>query len=79
MFTTSCRQARADFAGLWDKVTQDREIVIIRRHGTEAVALIAADELSSLLETVHLLRSPKNAKRLLTALHRALQSEKLSN
>ncbi len=33
--------------------------------------MIAADELASLLETVHLLRSPANAKRLLTALARA--------
>jgi antitoxin YefM len=32
------------------------------------VALIAEDELSSLLECVYLLRSPKNAKRLFRAL-----------
>jgi antitoxin YefM len=37
------------------------------------VALIAADELQSLLETAHLLRSPVNAERLLTALTRAQQ------
>ncbi len=37
------------------------------------MALIAADELESILETAHLLRSPKNAERLLTALHRARQ------
>jgi len=34
--------------------------------------LIAADELSSLMETAHLMRSPANAMRLLTALQRAL-------
>jgi antitoxin YefM len=32
------------------------------------VALIAEDELSSLLECVYLLRSPKNAKRLFRSL-----------
>ena len=48
-------------------------VVIIHRRGAEDVALIAATELSSLLETAHLLRSPKNAKRLLTALTRAQQ------
>jgi antitoxin YefM len=37
------------------------------------VALVAADELSSLLETAHLLRSPANAERLLRALSRARQ------
>jgi antitoxin YefM len=35
--------------------------------------MIAADELTSLLETVHLLRSPANAERLLSALARARQ------
>jgi antitoxin YefM len=39
------------------------------------VALIAADELASLTETVHLLRSPKNAERLLAALGRSRQGE----
>jgi antitoxin YefM len=37
------------------------------------VALIAADELESLLETAYLLRSPANAQRLLTALARVYQ------
>jgi antitoxin YefM len=45
--------------------------VYIHRRGAEDVALIAAEELSGLLETAHLLRSPKNAERLLTALARA--------
>ena len=72
---TTYSQARANFADLWDKVTQDREIVVIERRGADAIAMVAADELSALLETAHLLRSPKNAERLLTALNRALQNE----
>lgn len=63
-------QARANLARLLDQVTSDREIVVIRRRKGEDVALVAADELSSLLETAHLLRSPANARRLLTALAR---------
>jgi len=35
--------------------------------------MVAAAELSGLLETAHLLRSPANARRLLTALRRAQQ------
>ena len=58
-------------AKLCSQVAEDRQIVIISRRGAEDVALIAADELSSLVETAHLLRSPANAKRLLTALNRA--------
>ncbi len=68
---TTYTDARANFAKLCDEVTANREIVIINRRGYEDVALIAATELSSLAETAHLVRSPKNAKRLLTALKRA--------
>lgn len=68
---TTYSNARANLASLLDQVTDDREIVIINRRGSEDVALVAISELSSLLETAHLLRSPKNAQRLLTALRRA--------
>jgi antitoxin YefM len=67
---TTYTQARANFASLLDRVAKNREIVIIRRRGDENVAMIAADELTAILETAHLLRSPKNIKRLLSALER---------
>ena len=72
---TTYTNARSQFAKLWDEVTNNQEIVIIKRRGTEDVALISASELSSLLETSHLLRSPKNAERLLPALKRARTKE----
>jgi antitoxin YefM len=68
---TTYTQARANFKALLDEVADSREPVIIHRRGAEDVALVAADELRSLLETAHLLRSPKNAERLLRALDRA--------
>lgn len=68
---TTYSKARANLASLLDRVVDDREIVIINRRGGEDVALVSVSELSSLLETAHLLRSPKNAQRLLTALNRA--------
>jgi antitoxin YefM len=67
---TTYTHARAKLASLLDKVTKNREVVIIQRRGSEDVALITADELAGILETAHLLRSPNNAKRLLTALDR---------
>jgi antitoxin YefM len=70
---TTYTEARANLARLCDRVTGDRETVIIKRRGAADVALVAADELASLEETVHLLRSPRNAARLLTALNRALE------
>jgi PHD/YefM family antitoxin component YafN of YafNO toxin-antitoxin module len=45
----------------------EREIVQAETN----VAPLPAAELASLKETAHLLRSPKNARRLLTALRRA--------
>jgi antitoxin YefM len=71
MVTTSYTEARARLAELLEHVTADREPVIITRRGHEPVALIAADELDALIETVHLLRSRTNAERLLTSLARA--------
>lgn len=70
---TTYTEARANLAHLCSRVTEDREEVIITRRGAADVALIAAEELASLRETAHLLRSPKNAARLLTALTRALE------
>lgn len=75
MLKTNYTKARANFAGLCDEVTKNREIVIIGRRSGESVAMVAADELESLVETAHLMRSPKNAQRLLAALQRALNRE----
>lgn len=75
MVQTTYSNARANLAGLCNEVTENREIVIIRRRKGGSVAMIAADELESLTETAHLLRSPKNAERLLAALERALKRE----
>jgi len=68
---TTYSQARANLAALCNEVASSRESVIIRRRGAADVALIAADELRSLQETAHLLRSPRNARRLIAALARA--------
>ncbi len=73
---TTYTTARATLASLCDKVSESREPVIIRRRNAEDVALVSAAELESLIETAHLLRSPKNAERLLAALARA-RSENL--
>ena len=75
MHEASYTQARQQLASLMDQVTDTREPVLIRRRGREPVALIAADELAGWLETAHLLRSPKNARRLLEASERAAHGE----
>ena len=72
---TTYSKARAEFAKLWDSLIEDRDIAIVQRRGAEPIAMLAASELEGLLETSHLLRSPRNAERLLTALSRALRNE----
>ena len=72
---TTYTQTRLRLAKLLDQVTHDREVVIIQRRGEEEVAMIAASELTSLMETAYLLRSPANAERLLSALGQALKGE----
>lgn len=61
-------QARANLAKLLDEVSFNKEVVIINRKNAENVALISESELGGILETAHLLRSPKNAQRLLNSL-----------
>jgi len=65
---TTYTALREKLAGFLDQVTDDREVVIVRRRGGRDVAIIAADELAGLSETAYLLRSPKNAERLFESL-----------
>jgi antitoxin YefM len=68
---TTYSSLRENLASVLDRVIADNDAVIVRRRGSEDVALIPAIELAGLMETAHLLRSPRNAQRLLTALRRA--------
>ena len=70
---TTYTALREKLASFLDRVTDDQEVVIVRRRGARDVALIPANELSSLMETAHLLRSPKNAERLLASMREAEQ------
>ena len=65
--TTTYTRARENFAALLAQAVDDREIIIIKRRNRGDVALIAADELAGMSESLHLLRGPKNRKRLLRA------------
>lgn len=65
---TTYTALREKLAGFLDQVTDDREVVIVRRRGARDVAMVPADELAGLMETAHLLRSPRNAQRLVESL-----------
>ena len=68
---TTYTSLRERLASVLKQVADDQEVVIVRRKGSKDVALVPAEELAGLMETAHLLRSPRNAQRLLAALRRA--------
>lgn len=68
MLETTYTSLRQHLASMMDRVVNDREVVIVHRKRGQKVAMIPADELAGLAETAHLLRSPKNAERLMKAL-----------
>ncbi|MDZ8065580.1 MAG: type II toxin-antitoxin system Phd/YefM family antitoxin [Nostoc sp. DedQUE08] len=79
---TSPTDARNDFFKLLELVVENHQVYMINRRDGENVALIAESDLVSLLETVYLLRSPANARRLLDAIEESktgnIQSQTLA-
>jgi antitoxin YefM len=63
--------ARQQLARLMNEVTDDRRTVVVTRRGAPAVVMLALAEYEAMAETLHLLRSPKNARRLQKALRDA--------
>jgi len=60
--------ARANLASTMNRVCNDHEALIITRNGEQSVVMISLEDYSALEETAYLLRSPTNAKRLLSAI-----------
>lgn len=60
--------ARADLANLIERVCEDHDPVIITKKGDKSVVMISLEDYESMEETAYLLRSPKNAKRLMESL-----------
>ena len=75
---TTYTSLRENLASVLDQVFDQQETVIVRRRGARDVALIPARELAGLIETAHLLRSPRNARRLLAALRSAKRGKQKS-
>jgi antitoxin YefM len=59
--------ARANLANTMNRVCDDHEALIITRNGAQAVVMVSLEDYKALEETAYLLRTPANAKRLLSA------------
>ena len=60
--------ARAHLADTMDRVCNDHAPVIITRNSQQSVVMISLDDYKALEETAYLLRSPRNARRLLESI-----------
>lgn len=59
--------ARANLASTMDRVCENHEALIITRNGEQSVVMLSLEDFQALEETAYLLRSPVNARRLLSA------------
>lgn len=70
MKTMTYSESRAKYAQTLDAVVNDREEVVITRAGHEPVVIVSLADYESLKETAYLLRSPENARRLVSSIER---------
>ena len=73
--TITASEARKQLFPLIEQVNEDRTAVAITSRRGDAV-LLAREEYEALQETAHLLRSPKNVRRLLESLDQALAGQR---
>ena len=66
-------EARANLANTITRVCDDHDPVIITKKSDKSVVMISLEDYESMEETAYLLRSPKNAQRLLESI-RELES-----
>lgn len=60
--------ARQNLARTMDEVCEDHAPVIITRNKSESVVMISLEDYEALEETAYLLRSPRNARRLIESI-----------
>jgi len=68
MKALSFSDARANFKAVMDRVVADKAPITITRRKAESVVMVSESEWASIEETLHLLSSPRNAERLLSAI-----------
>lgn len=68
MATITYSEARSKLAEMMEKVCDDHAPIIITRKNSRSVVMISLDDYEALEETSFLLRSPRNARRLLESI-----------
>jgi antitoxin YefM len=75
MSHVSYTELRAHLAKYMDEVCDSRAPLHITRQNARTVVMISEDEYEGMMETLHLLRSPANAARLLRSIGEANAGE----
>ena len=68
MDTLTYSEARSKLANTMDRVCDDHAPIVITRKNSQSVVMMSLDDFQALEETAYLLRSPKNAKRLIESI-----------
>jgi antitoxin YefM len=77
MIHASFSELRRRLAHYLDRAVDDRAPVLVTRQGHEPVVLMAQSDYDSIMETLHLLSSPANARRLEEGLAEAERGERI--
>lgn len=75
MAHVSYSELRTNLASYMDQVCDDRAPLLVTRQNARSVVLMSEEDYEGLMETVHLLKSPANAARLLRSITQANQGE----
>jgi antitoxin YefM len=71
MTRISYSRLRKNLASYMDRVCESRAPLFVTRQNGRTVVLMSDGDYADLMETVHLLKSPANAARLLRSIHEA--------
>lgn len=78
MIAANYSEFRNELKSYLNSVENDNEILVLKRGKGKGVVIISMDEYNSLMETVHLLSSKKNAQRLFQSIEQMKSGETLT-
>lgn len=76
MIAANFTEFRTKLKKYLDEVEKNQETLVIKRGSGKGTVMISLEEYNSLMETVHLLSSPKNARRLFESIQQMEKGER---
>lgn len=75
MIAANYSEFRSDLKNYLDKVEDNNETLVLKRKSGKGTVIISLDEYNSIMETMHLLKSKRNADRLYQSIQQAEQGK----